>query len=65
MDDRGNIDVPDSRPVADVLLTDPTYAVLGPRLAHPVVLGVVAAIAIILMILLGPSTDSHFIYTDF
>lgn len=65
MDDRGRIEVPGSRPIAEVLQSDPLYAVLGARLAHPVVLGVVAALAIALMILLGPSTDSHFIYTDF
>jgi hypothetical protein len=31
----------------------------------PYALGVVLAVLIVAMVLLGPSTDSHFIYTDF
>lgn len=35
------------------------------RLAGPVILGLVIAILIVAMVVLSPSTDSHFIYTDF
>jgi hypothetical protein len=65
MDDRGVIEVPGARAVQDVLHVDPFYLAFGARLAHPVVLGLVAAALVVAMILLGPSTDSRFIYTDF
>lgn len=65
MDDRGVIEVPGSRPVQDALGVDPFYVLLGARLAHPLVLGLVAAALVVAMILFGPSTDSRFIYTDF
>jgi len=65
MDDRGKIEVPGARPVQDVLRDDPIFRLLALRLAHPIVLGVVIAVLIAAMIVLGPSTDSRFIYTDF
>lgn len=64
MDDR-NIKVPGSRPVADVLSSDPFYRVFGARLARPWVLGLVIAFLTLAIIVLGPSSDSRFIYTDF
>lgn len=40
-----------------------------PLIAHPkrgpIVLGVVLFVLIVAMVILSPSTDSHFIYTDF
>jgi hypothetical protein len=65
MDDRGVIEVPGALPVSEVLRDDAFYRVLGARLAHPLVLGLVIATIVVAMILLGPSTDSRFIYTDF
>jgi hypothetical protein len=65
MDDRGLIEVPGARAVRDVLHVDPLYRALGEHLANPFVLGLVAAVLVVAMILLGPSTDSRFIYTDF
>lgn len=64
MDDR-NIEVPGARDVDAVLATDPIYIFLGRTFANPVILGAVLAGLVVAMILLGPSTDSHFIYTDF
>ena len=63
--DDGNVEVPGARDVAEVLRTDPIAALLGTRLTSPWVLGVVLAAIVIAMVLLGPSTDSRFIYTDF
>ena len=65
MDDRGIIEVPGSKPVEEALQTDPFYRILGGTLANPVVLGLILALIVIFMIVLGPSTDSRFIYTDF
>jgi hypothetical protein len=65
MDDRGIIEVPGARPVREVLHADPLFALLRTRLAHPIVLGVAIAVIVVAMIVLGPSTDSRFIYTDF
>ncbi|HEY0394271.1 MAG TPA: hypothetical protein VGD01_07220 [Candidatus Elarobacter sp.] len=65
MDDRGIVEVPGARPVREVLRHDPFFVLLRARLAHPVVLGVVLAAIVVAMIVLGPSTDSRFIYTDF
>jgi hypothetical protein len=65
LDDRGLIEVPGARAVRDVLHVDPFYLALGARLAHPLVLGLVAAVLVVAMIVFGPSTDSRFIYTDF
>ena len=64
MDDR-RYDVPDARDVRDVLRTDPVYRLMLGRLANPWLLGVVLAAVVIAMIVLGPSTESRFIYTDF
>jgi hypothetical protein len=57
--------VPGARDVADVLRSDPLAALLGARLAHPIVLGCVLFAIVLAAIVLGPSNDSHFIYTDF
>jgi hypothetical protein len=57
--------VPGSRDVAAVLRTDPLAALLGARLAHPVVLGCVLFALVVAAIVLGPSSESRFIYTDF
>jgi hypothetical protein len=64
MDDR-NIEVPDARLPNEILKTDPIYFVLGISLTNPFVLGIICGLLAILMILVGPSTDSRFIYTDF
>ena len=64
MDDRF-VEVPGAREVREVLATDPLYRVLGRRLASPWILGLAIALLIVLMIVLGPSSDSRFIYTDF
>ncbi len=65
MDDRGLVEVPGARAVQEVLHVDPFYLALSIRLAHPLVLGLIAALLVVAMIVLGPSTDSRFIYTDF
>ena len=57
--------VPGAQNVEEVLAHDPVYAVLGRRLAHPVVLGVVLFLIVVVMVVFGPSTESRFIYTDF
>jgi hypothetical protein len=64
MDDHRG-DVPGSRDVRDVLRSDPLYRTLGVRLANPWVMGFVLALIAIAMVVLGPSTESRFIYTDF
>ncbi len=65
MDDR-HVDVPGAVPVEQVLRSDPLYRLLGgARLATPWVLGVVIGLIVVVAIVLGPSADSHFIYTDF
>lgn len=64
MDDRRG-DVPGARDVRQVLRSDPLYRVLGARLADPWVVGIVLALLAIAMIVLGPATESRFIYTDF
>lgn len=64
MDDT-HIEVPGARDVSEVLQTDPLYRLIGERLARPWILGFVLALIVIAMIVLGPSTDSRFIYTDF
>lgn len=63
MDDYG--DVPGSRDVLSVLRTDPISRVIGVRLGTPIVLGIVIACLIAAMIVLGPASESRFIYTDF
>ena len=64
MDDR-RYDVPGARDVREVLRSDPLYRTFGARLADPWVMGVVLALITIAMLILGPSTESRFIYTDF
>jgi hypothetical protein len=57
--------VPGSRAVEDVLETDPFYRAVGRRLTNPWVLGLTLFLVIVAMVILGPSTESRFIYTDF
>ena len=57
--------VPGARDVRDVLRSDPLYRIAGHRLASPLVLGVALFAIVLVMVLLGPSTESRFIYTDF
>jgi hypothetical protein len=57
--------VPGAQNVEEVLAHDPVYAVLGRRLANPVLLGFVLFLIVVVMIVFGPSTESRFIYTDF
>ena len=57
--------VPGSRDVGDELETDPFYRAAGRRLTNPWILGFVLFVIIVTMIVLGPSTESRFIYTDF
>jgi hypothetical protein len=57
--------VPGAQNVEEVLAHDPVYQVLGRRLAHPIFLGVVLFLIVVVMIVFGPSTESRFIYTDF
>jgi hypothetical protein len=64
VDDRRG-DVPGARDVREVLRSDPLYRVLGMRLADPWVMGFVLALIAIAIVVLGPSTESRFIYTDF
>jgi hypothetical protein len=64
MDDRRG-DVPGARDVREVLRSDPLYRSLGARLTDPWVMGIVLAIIAIAMVILGPSNESRFIYTDF
>lgn len=64
MDDR-NIVVPGARPVVEVLSHDPFFRLFGRGLSRPLILGFVIALLAIAIVLLGPSSDSRFIYTDF
>jgi hypothetical protein len=59
------VEVPGAVPVEQVLVSDPVYRLLAARLASPWVLGIVVAAIVVSAIVFGPSTDSHFIYTDF
>jgi hypothetical protein len=65
MEEESTASVPGARPVEEVLRSDPFFAILGSRLANPIVLGFVIAVLIVVTIVLGPSTESRFIYTDF
>lgn len=65
MSDGRELVVPGARDVNEVLRTDPLTGLLGSRLNSPVVLGIVIALLVVAMIVLGPSSDSRFIYTDF
>jgi hypothetical protein len=57
--------VPGALTVEEALTDDPLYRVLGRRLALPVVLGLVLFLIVLAIIVLGPSSESRFIYTDF
>jgi len=60
-----NITVPGAVPVERVLQSDPLFRLLGARMGSPWILGAIAAAIVAMAIVLGPSNDSHFIYTDF
>ena len=60
-----NVEVPYARDVELVLRSDPWYIVFGRALSNPWFLGFILALLVVAMIVAGPSTDSHFIYTDF
>ena len=57
--------VPGARDVGDVLMSDPLFRIAHGRLGNPFWLGAALFVIVIAMILLGPSTESRFIYTDF
>ena len=57
--------VPGSRKVDDILETDPIFCVTQRSLTNPWMLGAVLFVIVVAMIILGPSTESRFIYTDF
>ncbi len=64
MDDRDTV-VPGAVPPETVLRNDPVYRVLGTHLTSPYVLGTVFALLAVVAIVLGSSSESRFIYTDF
>jgi len=64
VDDR-DIVVPGAADVRTVLRLDPIYRMAGSALSSPYVLGGILALLILGAIVLGPSTESRFIYTDF
>jgi hypothetical protein len=57
----------DDRYAAAWVLTRAPFWPLARRggVAGPIVLGALLAILVVAMVLLAPSADSHFIYTDF
>ena len=57
--------VPGAQDVEDVLEHDPVFRVLGFWLAHPVILGIVLFLIVVAIVVLGPASESRFIYTDF
>ncbi|HEY4439432.1 MAG TPA: hypothetical protein VGN14_03195 [Candidatus Elarobacter sp.] len=57
--------VPGARDVREVLSSDPLFRLSMRRLGNPVMLGAAVFVLVLVMILLGPSTESRFIYTDF
>jgi hypothetical protein len=63
MDDYG--EVPGARDVRDVLASDPFAAIVGKNIERSVVVGAMLFVVIVLMIVLGPASNSRFIYTDF
>jgi len=63
MDDYG--EVPGARDVRDVLASDPLAALVGNHIERSVVVGLMLFVLVALMIVLGPASDSRFIYTDF
>lgn len=64
MDDRDN-PVPGAIDVRAALRLDPLYRFAGSALTSPYVLGLVLALLTIFAIVLGPASESRFIYTDF
>ncbi|HTV93171.1 MAG TPA: hypothetical protein VMG98_10680 [Verrucomicrobiae bacterium] len=71
-----NIEWGDARTVITTGTSDPIAAAwyltsnrIWPLIAHPVrgpfLLGIVLFLLIVAMVLFSPSTESHFIYTDF
>ena len=63
MDDYG--EVPGARDVRDVLASDPFAALVGKNIERYAVVGAMLFVIIALAIVLGPASDSRFIYTDF
>ena len=55
----------DSFEAAWYLTKSRVWALAGKPGIGPVLLGVVVFLAIVAMVVLSPTTDSHFIYTDF
>lgn len=64
MDDR-DVSVPGAVDVRTALRLDPIYRLIGSAVTSPYVLGLILALLAVLAIVLGPSSESHFIYTDF
>ena len=64
MDDR-HLEVPGALEPSEALRGDPGYELLKNHLTNPVALGIVLALLIIAMVILSPSAQSNFIYTDF
>ena len=65
MDDSGPVHPPGSRDVRDVLKTDPLFFLTRGIVRFPIALGIAVALAVIVMIVFGASSESRFIYTDF
>ncbi len=57
--------VPGSKNVEEVLEHDPIFKLIGMRLANPAILGLVLFLIVVAVVLLGPASESRFIYTDF
>jgi len=57
--------VPGSKNVEEVLELDPIFKLIGMRLANPAILGLVLFLIVVAVVLLGPASESRFIYTDF
>jgi len=64
VDDR-DVVVPGAVDVRTVLRLDPIYRLAGSALTSPYVLGAVLVALALGAIVLGPSSESRFIYTDF
>lgn len=56
---------PDSFEAAWYLTKSRFWPLVANRFSGPIVLGIVLFVVITAMVLLSPTTDSHFIYTDF
>lgn len=57
--------VPGAKDVEEVLKYDPVFRIVGFRLANPMALGVVLFLIVVAIVVLGPASESRFIYTDF